>query len=408
MKPWSTGLAFGLLPVLASAADPVAELRAYLAEPAGSRPSLVSRPFASEPLTRAQSEAAGALLKADWVARAKAERQGEWASRTIRLDGVTMRFEAREIGAAPESGRPLFISMHGGGGAPSEVNDQQWRNQVTLYSPPNSLYIAPRAPGNTWDLWHQGHVDGLLDRLIEDAVVFGNADPERVYLMGYSAGGDGVYQVGPRMADRFAAAAMMAGHPNESQPLGLRNLPFTIHMGAEDTAYDRHTAAKAWGEQLGALRRADPGGYEHAVTLHEGKGHWMDHRDAEAVPWMLRFTRVSMPDRVVWRQDDVTHGRFYWLAMPAGERVAGAVAAARWTKDNAIFIEDATTARTLTILLHDSMLDLDRDIRVTWAGIATTHRAARTIGALALSLDERPTAAVLFPARIGVDDPRSK
>ena len=46
-------------------------------------------------------------------------------------------------------------------------------------------------------------------------------DPNKVYLMGYSAGGDGVYQLAPRMADRFAAAAMMAGHPNETSPLGL-------------------------------------------------------------------------------------------------------------------------------------------------------------------------------------------
>ena len=42
-------------------------------------------------------------------------------------------------------------------------------------------------------------------------IAFYGVDSDRVYLMGYSAGGDGVYQVAPRMADRFAAAAMMAG-----------------------------------------------------------------------------------------------------------------------------------------------------------------------------------------------------
>ncbi|MEM7298333.1 MAG: hypothetical protein AAF391_08720 [Bacteroidota bacterium] len=52
--------------------------------------------------------------------------------------------------------------------------------------------------------------------------------------MGYSAGGDGVYQLAPRMADSLAAAAMMAGHPNDASPLGLRNIGFTLHMGGKD------------------------------------------------------------------------------------------------------------------------------------------------------------------------------
>ena len=38
------------------------------------------------------------------------------------------------------------------------------------------------------------------DRLIENLVVFEGVDPNRVYLLGYSAGGDGVYQLAPRMA----------------------------------------------------------------------------------------------------------------------------------------------------------------------------------------------------------------
>jgi poly(3-hydroxybutyrate) depolymerase len=44
--------------------------------------------------------------------------------------------------------------------------------------------------------------------------LFRGVNPDKVYLLGYPAGGDGVWQLAPRMADRFAAAAMMAGHPN--------------------------------------------------------------------------------------------------------------------------------------------------------------------------------------------------
>ena len=57
-------------------------------------------------------------------------------------------------------------------------------------------------------------------------IAFHDVNPNRVYIMGRSAGGDGIYQVAPRMADRFAAAAMSAGHPNEASHLCLRNIAF--------------------------------------------------------------------------------------------------------------------------------------------------------------------------------------
>ncbi|MEO1131021.1 MAG: transglutaminase domain-containing protein, partial [Planctomycetota bacterium] len=189
--------------------------------------------------TRERSDARRAQLRA--------ARAAEVAEEAITIGEHTMRFMVRTYGEDADD-RPLWISLHGGGGAPTEVNDQQWHNQVTLYEPTEGVYVAPRAPTDTWNLWHQAHIDGLLDRLIENMIITRGVDPDRVYLLGYSAGGDGVYQLAPRMADCFAAAAMMAGHPNEAQPLGLRNLPFAIFMGAEDAAYNRNAVASRWGE----------------------------------------------------------------------------------------------------------------------------------------------------------------
>ena len=73
-----------------------------------------------------------------------------------------------------------------------------------------------------------------------------NVNPNKIFLLGYSAGGDGVYQLAPRMADRFAAASMSAGHPNDASPLGLRNIGFSIHMGNNDSAYNRNLVAEEW------------------------------------------------------------------------------------------------------------------------------------------------------------------
>ena len=97
--------------------------------------------------------------------------------------------------------------MESGGGAPPALNDQQWSYQVNLYELPEGICVAPRAPTDTWNLWHEGHIDPIFQRLIESYVACRGVNPDKVYLMGYSAGGDGVWQLAPRMADRFAAAA---------------------------------------------------------------------------------------------------------------------------------------------------------------------------------------------------------
>src|SRR5262249_20702634 len=147
-------------------------------------------------------------------------------------------------------------------------------------------------------------------------IVLEDVNPERVYLLGYSAGGDGVYQMAPRMADYWAGAAMMAGHPNGVSLLSLRNVAFALQVGANDSAYNRNKVGREYGEQLDKLHKDDPGGYQHFVKIHEGKGHWMDLEDRAALPWLAKFNRNSTPERVVWKQTGVPHERSYWLAVP--------------------------------------------------------------------------------------------
>jgi dienelactone hydrolase len=257
------------------------------------------------------------------------------------------------------------------------------------------VYVAPRAPTNNWNLWHEGHIDPLFDRLIEDMIVFEDVNPNRVYLTGYSAGGDGVYQLAPRMADRFAAAAMMAGHPNEASPLGLRNLPFAIHMGAKDSAYKRNEVAKEWGEKLKALRDADAAGYEHYVKLHEGRGHWMEREDAEALPWMANFTRQTFPKKIVWRQDDILGARFYWLATSLDKAQAGQEIQA--TLDGQSIDVTAPADVPVRVRLCDAMLDMDKPVTLRLnKGEPKTVQPTRTIAMMQQSLQERSDPTTIF------------
>ena len=407
----SLGLVVATAAIAQSASDEaLAGLRQWLERPSASRTELSSAPFGKVALDR---KAASEALDALWAAHLKSLRESraaELQAKVIELGGLAMKFDWMSFGdtnALPSGGRSLFLSLHGGGGAPKSVNDSQWTNQLKLggsYHPAEGIYVAPRAPTDAWDLWHQSHIDLFLARLIEDFVALQNVNPNRVYLMGYSAGGDGVYQVAPRTADRWAGAAMMAGHPNEASPLGLRNLPFAIQVGANDSGYNRNKVAAEWGRKLDELQQADPAGYVHFTELHAGKGHWMDMEDRKAVPWMEKFTRDPLPKRVVWFQDDVTHTQLYWLERPAAEVKAGQLLVAE--RAGQTITLNSTNVDTVTVLLNDTMLDLDQPVTIYGGGQTLfSNKVSRTIATLAKTLAARSDPNLTFSAGVTVKLP---
>jgi hypothetical protein len=350
----------------------VSDLQNWLSIPFEERPPLETQPFARQPISRIQSDSAAQLLYIDHQARIEAEYGNQWDNRILMLNKFEMPFYYQVFGDQPADGRSLFISLHGGGGTTATVNDQQYQNQQHLYDAVmNSLegvYLAPRAPTNTWNMWHQGHIDALFNLLIQLAVIKENVNPNKVYLLGYSAGGDGVYQLAPRMADRWAAASMMAGHPNDASPLGLRNTPFAIHVGALDDAYNRNGIAEQWGAMLDSLQNVDHDGYIHDVKLHAGLGHWMNLEDAVALPWMKNYSRNPIPQKLVWKQNSTHHSEFYWLKTPAHLIETNGEIRARYEPSlNTINILE-NYSDTIQLYVHDDMLDLDQPVNIQYQG----------------------------------------
>ncbi|RUL85612.1 alpha/beta hydrolase family protein [Tautonia sociabilis] len=390
-----------------ASADAVEQLREAIGAGPGSLDHLVDAPFARVPLTRADAEKARSLVWEAHADRIRRDRAEEIQRRVIEDGELAMPFSFTRFGEKPDRGWSLFISMHGGGHAPARVNDRQWENQKTLYEVEEGIYLAPRAPTNTWNLWHEPHIDRMFGRLIENLIVLEGVDPDRVYLLGYSAGGDGVYQLAPRMADRWAAAAMMAGHPNGVSVRSLRNVPFALQVGGDDSAYNRNTVARAYGDRLDALQAADPGGYEHFVKIYEGKGHWMDREDRVALPWMAQFSRNPVPQTVIWEQTGTPHERSYWLAVPPEDATLGSIVVA--TRDGQeIHLTEAEGVSTLLIRLDDRMADLDRPISVSIGGEPLFEGIApRTIATLLRTLAGRGDPGLLFDAEVAVTIPDS-
>lgn len=340
---------------------------------------------------------------ARWKASEKARLAYVTAEQKIHVDTITMPIHWTAFGAKPADGRSLYISLHGGGNTTQKFNDGQWSNQWRLYTPEEGIYLCPRAPYNDWDMHFKPLLDECYRDVINYCVTYMDVNPDKVYLMGYSAGGDGVWRLAPRMADTWAAASMMAGHPGDVRLENLRNTPFTVWCGSEDSAYSRNKLDAERIAQLDSLQRDDPAGYIHLGRIVEGKPHWMDRVDTLAVEWMARYTRNPYPSKLVWRQEEVLKPAFYWLKVDSTEMARGKEVRVSYDSNNNVVI-DKCDYRLLTVCLCDEMMNLDMPVTVVYKGKTIfkgkVRRTRRTMEQnLALRKDER----YAFPAEIRLD-----
>jgi len=333
----------------------------------------------------------------EYAERAKSDpqRKEEFETKTMVFGDAVMRYEMYVIGEKPEGGYPLYIALHGGGGAPKALNDSQWEHMKVYYrrSVGCGVYVAPRGVRDTWNTHFNDASYPLYDRLIENMILFAGVDPNRVYLLGFSAGGDGVYAITPRMADRFAAANMSAGHPNGVSLKNLYSLPLAIQVGERDTAYGRNTEAAVYDGLLGSLAAAE-GGYVHRTFIHYEKPHnfydnhperepqkviadvraWKENGDrstifanTNAVDWVTAFERKPYPEKIIWDLGTRAPMRrvrsFYWLRADSPEP-AGEVKAQLDRANNSVMVETKDLRGGLTVLLNEDMLDIFAPVKI--------------------------------------------
>lgn len=336
-----------------------------------------------------------------WESTTKAATRKNVDNSCINQGNLRMKYTVKVFGDKPADGRSMWISMHGGGNAPTALNDGQWENQKVLYQPAEGLYICPRAPWDDWDMWFKNPIDNMFEELIRTMVTHYDVNPNKVYLMGYSAGGDGVWRMAPRMADHWAAASMMAGHPGDVDMRSLRNLPFMIWCGGDDAAYDRNKLDAERGRMLDSLQLADPDGFIHSTHILPGKPHWMDLEDKAALPWMAKYQRNPYPTYIEWVQGDNGRQFFYWLGIPQKEAAKGKFVSAR-IKGNTITIGQCDYS-TVTVFLNDSLVNLDKKVLVKHNGKTLFYgKLKRLKSNLLSSLQQRGDPSYCFPAKVTV------
>ena len=326
-------------------------------------------------------------------------RIAEMRNGAISFGGVTMRFAYSVIGSPDDNGYPLFIALHGGGGDSAQANSQQYEHMKSYYkdSVDNGVYVAVRAVRDTWNCHFNPESFPIYDRLIENMILFENIDPNRVYLMGFSAGGDGVYGITPRMADRFAAVSMSAGHHNSVKAENFMNTPIIMQCGDNDTNYERHLETAKYGMTLAGLQRQWPGHFIHKVNIHVDKGHAISDNDADrnpyriwrdsaawlssnsgtisentnAVDFLIDHTRRPLPQTVIWDLSTRANMRevesFYWLRAGA-DMDKGTIIAKYDAGQNAISITTQDVGGNFYVLLNQEMVDYGRPVTLAVNG----------------------------------------
>ena len=92
--------------------------------------------------------------------------RADFDTNVVRFEQYTSPYTVKRVGTRPAKGWPLFIAMHGGGGAPKAVNDSQWKQMQVYYKDhPEAggyLYLALRAPNDTWNGFYDNYVYPLI------------------------------------------------------------------------------------------------------------------------------------------------------------------------------------------------------------------------------------------------------
>ena len=204
-------------------------------------------------------------------------RQEEVKNKVIKCqNNQTLRYYDKVYGNAGPSGFCLFICLHGGGQGTAQMNDDQWRNIIPFENgafKSGTIAVAPRGITNTWNLHFVQEAYPAITRLVENYIIFNNVDPNKVYLMGFSAGGDGTYALSERIPYLFAACSPQAGHPNGISTINLCNLPTYLAAGEKDTAFKRNQICVEYYRKIVEQNGKYCGNYIAKVEVVAGSGH---------------------------------------------------------------------------------------------------------------------------------------
>ena len=188
----------------------------------------------------------------------------------------------------PARRHPLVVWLHGSGERGGD-NESQLRNGVTAFERDlarfHAIVVAPQAPeGDTFGgSWYGGEsaTQRAVVALTRELAGRASVDAQRVYLVGFSMGAIGGWDLLARHAGLFAAAVLMAGDLDIDAVVSspAASLPIWAIHGERDELVSNANIRALEARALPALRYTELAGTGHDVWqqsfAHAPLWHWL-------------------------------------------------------------------------------------------------------------------------------------
>ncbi len=245
------------------------------------------------------------------------------------------------VPSAVKEGKPLpaIVYLHGYAPWLDKTNWHEVSAGLTAQAEERGwLIVVPFARSNTdfqsigeWDVMHVLRLAGERVKI----------DPDRVFLVGYSMGGAGVYTLAAHYPDVWAGGIVLCGRPRnylwkdfdpaKVEPFkrhlldmesgaphahNFTHIPFLVFQGTADVLIDP-TQAYRFVEDLNHL------GLKAELVKLDGQSHWIADEvfsTPKAFEWMSTKRRVAAPPSVRFKTYSLLYNRAWWLTIDAFER----------------------------------------------------------------------------------------
>ena len=230
----------------------------------------------------------------------------DYAKREFKMGGATLPYRLLRPAKVEEGKRyPLVVFLHGAGERGTD-NEKQLVHGSTLFTKPANrekfpcFVVFPQCPdGKQWVQvpWgdktpHKMPAEPseplkLVRDLITSLAAEEPIDKSRIYVMGLSMGGFGVWDFAARYPDVPAAIVPICGGADDTTAAKIKLVPAWVFHGAKDTAVwpERSRSMVAALKQAGGAVRYT----EYPTVGHDSWNHAF--REPELLPWLFARKR---------------------------------------------------------------------------------------------------------------------
>lgn len=169
-----------------------------------------------------------------------------------------------------------------------KTENEEWANWVgnTPQTPfaglgKNGSYIMNENPSESGEAALE-----LIDKTIKDY----NIDTNRIYLIGVSMGGFGVWEFTARKPHLFAAAIPMAGYSDSSQIENIKHIPYWIFHGNKDEwnpVEGSRTMYKLLKQENADVKYTEYEGINHGEAFKKA------FNEPDLIPWLFSKTKIN-------------------------------------------------------------------------------------------------------------------